>query len=69
MGARATEQTQAAPEANRWAVFSAHVMRQAKEVFCREVMKATGGNISAAARLAGMDRTNFKRLLRQIGER
>ena len=34
--------------------------------YLSEVLSYTGGNISQAARVAGMDRSNFKRLLKRL---
>jgi DNA-binding NtrC family response regulator len=33
------------------------------------LLEATGGNVSQAARLAGLDRTNFRRLMKRVGIR
>lgn len=35
--------------------------------YLRHQLKETGGNISAAARRAGLDRSNFKRMLKKAG--
>ncbi len=40
-------------------------LRQFEQEYVEARMAACGGNISAAARQAGMDRSNFKRLLRK----
>jgi two-component system, NtrC family, response regulator HydG len=41
------------------------VMAQFEEVYVAEVMRRAGGNLSEAARQAGVDRSNFKRIVRK----
>ena len=36
--------------------------------YVEQAMKRTGGNVSEAARLAGMDRSNFRRVLKKVRE-
>jgi len=45
----------------------AEVLREFDRTYLDELMKATDGNLSAAARRSGIDRTNLRRLLRQCG--
>jgi two-component system, NtrC family, response regulator HydG len=45
----------------------AEVLREFDQTYLRELMKATEGNLSAAARRSGIDRSNLRRLLRQYG--
>ena len=40
-------------------------LRRFEQTYVEAQLRASGGNISAAARRAGMDRSNFKRLLRK----
>ncbi len=40
-------------------------LRQFEQSYVEAQLQASGGNISAAARRAGMDRSNFKRLLKK----
>ena len=37
-----------------------------EEVYLRTILERTAGNISKAAREAGMDRSNFRRLLKKL---
>jgi DNA-binding NtrC family response regulator len=37
--------------------------------YANGLLTATGGNVSQAARLAGLDRTNFRRLMKRVGIR
>lgn len=41
------------------------VVREFQRAFVADVIARSGGNISAAARLARMDRSGFRRLIRQ----
>ena len=43
------------------------VMRDFDRAYLEELMQATGGNLSAAARRSGIDRSNLRRMLRQMG--
>jgi two-component system response regulator HydG len=51
----------------------AHAKKQALEVFeqayLEAVLKRTGGNVSEAARQAGLDRSNFRRVLKKAESR
>jgi DNA-binding NtrC family response regulator len=38
-----------------------------EQCYLRELLERTGGNISRAAREAGMDRSNFRRLMKKLG--
>lgn len=40
-------------------------LRRFEQSYVEAQLQASGGNISAAARRAGMDRSNFKRLLKK----
>lgn len=42
-----------------------HALRSFEKAYVEELMRECGSNISAAARKAGMDRSNFKRVLRK----
>ncbi len=42
-----------------------HALRRFEKAYVEELMRECGSNISAAARKAGMDRSNFKRVLRK----
>lgn len=41
-------------------------LRRFEQGYVESLLEACGGNISAAARRAGMDRSNFKRILRKV---
>jgi DNA-binding NtrC family response regulator len=43
------------------------VLREFDRAYLEELMRATGGNLSAAARRSGIDRSNLRRMLRQLG--
>lgn len=43
-------------------------MTQFDETYVREVLKKSGGNLSEAARKAGLDRSNFRRIVRKFRE-
>jgi two-component system response regulator HydG len=45
----------------------AQVLRDFDRAYLEELMQATAGNLSAAARRSGIDRSNLRRLLRQMG--
>jgi two-component system response regulator HydG len=45
----------------------AQMLRDFDQAYLEELMQATGGNLSAAARRSGIDRSNLRRLLRQHG--
>jgi DNA-binding NtrC family response regulator len=45
----------------------AEVLRDFDRAYLEELMETTGGNLSAAARRSGIDRSNLRRLLRQLG--
>jgi DNA-binding NtrC family response regulator len=45
----------------------AEVLRDFDRAYLEELMQATGGNLSAAARRSGIDRSNLRRMLRQLG--
>jgi transcriptional regulator of acetoin/glycerol metabolism len=45
----------------------AQMLRGFDHAYLRALMQATGGNLSAAARRSGIDRSNLRRLLRQLG--
>jgi two-component system response regulator HydG len=48
-----------------YATAKEQALRRFEKGYVEAVMKACEGNISAAARKAGMDRSNFKRVLRK----
>ena len=43
------------------------LIRAFQRLFVERALLETHGNISAAARLAGMDRPNFRRLMKRAG--
>src|SRR5579871_3608986 len=45
----------------------AEVLREFDRAYLEELMQETGGNLSAAARRSGIDRSNLRRMLRQLG--
>jgi two-component system response regulator HydG len=45
----------------------AEVLREFDRAYLEELMQATAGNLSAAARRSGIDRSNLRRMLRQLG--
>ncbi len=45
----------------------ADVLRDFDRAYLEELMRATDGNLSAAARRSGIDRSNLRRMLRQLG--
>jgi two-component system, NtrC family, response regulator HydG len=45
----------------------AEVLREFDRAYLEELMQATGGNLSAASRRSGIDRSNLRRMLRQLG--
>jgi two-component system response regulator HydG len=45
----------------------AEVLRDFDRAYLEELMLATAGNLSAAARRSGIDRSNLRRMLRQLG--
>jgi two-component system, NtrC family, response regulator HydG len=45
----------------------AEVLRDFDRSYLEELMQATAGNLSAAARRSGIDRSNLRRMLRQLG--
>jgi two-component system response regulator HydG len=45
----------------------AEVLRDFDRAYLEELMQATGGNLSAASRRSGIDRSNLRRMLRQLG--
>jgi two-component system response regulator HydG len=45
----------------------ADVLRDFDRAYLEELMRATEGNLSAAARRSGIDRSNLRRMLRQLG--
>ena len=61
-----------APAAGSYGVEMSYVeakelaLRRFEQGYVESLLEACGGNISAAARRAGMDRSNFKRILRKV---
>jgi transcriptional regulator of acetoin/glycerol metabolism len=45
----------------------ADLLRDFDRAYLDELMRATDGNLSAAARRSGIDRSNLRRMLRQLG--
>jgi two-component system response regulator HydG len=45
----------------------AEVLREFDRAYLEELMQATDGNLSAASRRSGIDRSNLRRMLRQLG--
>jgi DNA-binding NtrC family response regulator len=45
----------------------ADLLRDFDRAYLEELMRATEGNLSAAARRSGIDRSNLRRMLRQLG--
>lgn len=50
-----------------YAVAKAGYLRAFKRAYVAALLARTGGNLSAAARLAGVDRSAFRRLRREGG--
>jgi DNA-binding NtrC family response regulator len=45
----------------------ADTLRRFERSYLEELMRMTDGNLSAAARRSGIDRSNLRRMLRQLG--
>jgi two-component system response regulator HydG len=45
----------------------AETLREFERAYLEELMRVTDGNLSAAARRSGIDRSNLRRMLRQLG--
>ena len=41
-------------------------MARFDEAYIREILRQTAGNLSEAARVAGLDRSNFRRIVRKL---
>ena len=46
-----------------------HVQGQVTKILIRDALRTTGGNVSAAAKLLGINRTHFHGLLNRYGVR
>jgi DNA-binding NtrC family response regulator len=60
-------QTPAAPEPLPYADAKEVAMQAFHKAYLAALLASTGGNISQAARRAGLDRSNFRRVLRRWG--
>jgi hypothetical protein len=55
------------PPATSYSQARTDTLRQFERTYLEELMRATDGNLSAAARRSGIDRSNLRRMLRQLG--
>jgi len=65
---RAAPQSQDAAHDPRYALPLAEARAAFEEDYLRNVLERAGGNTAQAARLAGVDRSNFRRLRKRIGD-
>jgi DNA-binding NtrC family response regulator len=52
-----------------YALAKSQAVQRFNEIYLGELMKRAGSNITVAARMSGLDRSNFRRLLRAVGDR